>query len=264
MTTDRVVNFLVYRDNAFWQMMAEDVLLRAATIEVRVDRKRTYQKVDQLIVHIFPEGTPMADVELWISSHHDDLRAARRVYCDGTVYGVVQSLPYETRPATQHLEHLVEHAVKRIFGESAPADIYRDIFTLLVANAGIKCVQIVLDNISDGNPLQLNGFDADCRRYSMEKLMQYAEAFKRLIPSGTEVVFIRAEDLTIPNAETLILGHHHGVGICHRLAEELRPHPRLLMSYASGFIPKASQLCDLSSVVKGDLLGSIRSAIRPR
>ena len=262
MSTERSHNVLVYRDNATWRALAED-LKGHAYLYVAQEGKGTVA-ADDLIIQVFPEGTPEADIEQWVTAQQEPLRTAKCVHCDGTTRRIMATLNVREVPDASYLGHLDGYygdAAREVFKNASPTDVYRKIFTLLVGTASIKRVRIVLDHLADYNPLLLQGFDGT-RRPNQDELTRYAEEFKKLIPPVVAVEFIRISNLTPPDEHTVVICHHHALNQLD--LDGVHGNPRVLMPYPRGLFEKANSLCDISSVAQGDFLETMRKLIRPR
>jgi hypothetical protein len=238
---------LVYRDNETWRALKAELAQRFGG---KFYRAGGMVDVDQLIVQIFPEGTPEAQIEAWVEENRAMLQAVGRIVADSTVQA---ALARHKIWSVYNLDQLFVRAAERLLRGTSVHDVYRKVFATLVEKLGIEDVQIVVENVADYNPLGLAGCD---RVEAIGDNDRYARAFKDLIPAGVKVRLVRAIQMEVPGVTSLAICHHHAHG--HLTGGASTVHPRVLMPYLKGFIEKASALCDISHVWQGDLLEEVR------
>lgn len=256
MTTNGTHNVLVYRSNGSWRAL-EGELMDYAT---GCYKEGSWVRADGVTVKIFPEGTSESEIGQWVLSEAATLESAQAVYCDATTRFITQKLDLPRWYRFAVLDYLFSRAFDDISRNASPAEVYRKIFMLLATTAGVRRVQIVLDNLADYNPLMLEGFEQF--GHSDSQLVRYAEEFRKLIPPSVTVEFIAIAKLTLPDEHAVALVHHHALNTT-RNPTGIRSgeHRRLLMPYPKGFIQNAALLCDISSVVRGDILEGVRELL---
>lgn len=258
-------NVLVYRNNDSWRALESELMDRATGYYEGDSRK--WVAVDSVTTKIFPEGIPESEIEQWVRSETALLQSAERVYCDGTSRRIMENLEARKKYSYDELEQFLRDAAREVFGiaspKASPAEVYRKIFALLATTAGVQRVQIVLENLADYNPLMIEGFEKG-GWYPKDKLVQYAEEFRKLIPSSVIVEFITIADLVTPGEHTVAIAHHHILCASENRSGLHSRSPRVLMPYPEGFISQASSICDIGSAVQGNILDVARRYIKPR
>jgi hypothetical protein len=249
------INILVYRNNNIWESLASDLIIYVNTGAATT-------------VKVFDAGTPESEIESWVQENAEFIKQAEAVFSDRTCGRTIVTSGLKERSkifGRWNLELLfMQPSAQKVFRGVSPSKIYRQIFTRLVDTLDTKRVQIVLDALVDYNPLALPEFADDITvRNDIDALTRYAEEFKRLMPDGVEVEFIRSNELKLPDEQTLVVVHHHTL---NRLRNQTEFHnsPRVLMPYPDGLIKKSSGVIDITDLLQEDFVEAMRLEIQMR
>ena len=251
-------NLLVYRNNDIWTTLQAELAERV-TLYYQDGKTRKGATVTQ---QIFPAGTTEAEIESWVKTNKKSIVTAVRVYCDGTSGRIIDATEVRKLSELFCIDKYLTEAIERVFRDVPLSEIYRKIFAKVTRCVGIKEIQIVLDAIADYNPLNIPLFKKHTNFEAPPRTKEiYAEEFCKLIPNGVKVSYVdNIYNLTLPNAETLVIVHHHALNK-RKDSGDFHHSPRVLMTYPSGFVEKAAYLCDISTIVKGDVLETARKLI---
>jgi len=256
-------NFLIYRNNSLWTALKDDLVFGASYCGGNAGKCIPAKPEADVQVQIFPAGTHESEIELWVNEHREELADSNAVYADNTVMQVIikAEVPLK-RWQSRCIDDYFNKAATRAFEGKSPTEMYRRIFAELAKNAGIRCIHIVLDALTDYNPLAIVGFDSYDVRNDVTNLRFYAEKFKELIPSEVVVEFVQVKELGLPDANTAVIVHHHALNTRSDAATALHGCPRVLMPYPHGLLEKAGKLCDLEEIVRDNLLDGVRECVR--
>lgn len=254
-------NILVYRINSVWASLASELELLAQKYFEWESNQRVAKTGAIVTTKIFAVGTSEAEIYQWTNENREVLSGANKVYCDGTTGRAIVKANARKSYELTELEEYMKKAAENLYKGYSPAEVYRQVFAALISTLGFKRVQLVLDNITDYNPLVISGIaDKPCRDIAV--LTRYAEEFVKLLPTRTNFEFVRVSEATPPDEDSLMIVHHHALFRCRQDAEDFLSNPRALMPYPAGLLPKAAKLCDLGHVVKGDILEMMREVMK--
>lgn len=249
-------NILVYRDNNAWSALRDDLLELASSVIV-LGKGRT-PRAAEAIVQVFPAGTTEEEIGKWVSDNCELISQADGIFADATTWSKIVSLGVKKTYEVRCIDEYLTDAADTVFNGKDPSDVYRQIFALAISAASIKRVRIVIDRVADYNPLHVEGFDG--AGGDLTACTSYAKKFAELVPEGVTTELIQIEELTLPDSDTLVIVHHHAL---NRRSDGGSFHvsSRVWMTYPKGFVEGAARLCDISSVVKGDVLETARKLI---
>lgn len=249
-------HILVYRDNSTWSALCGD-LLELATSVIVLGKGRT-PKAAEAVVQVFPVATTEEEIGKWVSDNRELISQADGIFADATTQCQIASSGAKQAYQVKCIDKYLAQAADTVFKGKDPSDVYRQILALAIPAASSKQVRIVIDRVADYNPLHVEGFnDAGG---DLMACTSYAKKFAELVPEGVTTELIRIEELTLPDSDTLVIVHHHAL---NRRSDggSFHESPRVWMPYPKGFVEKAARLCDISSVVKGDVLETARKLI---
>lgn len=193
-----------------------------------------------------------------VSDNRELISQADEIFADATTQRQIASSGAKQAYEVRCIDEYLAQAADTIFKGKDPSDVYRQIFALAIPAASIKRVWIVIDRITDYNPLHVEGLDG--AQYDLAACTSYAKKFAELVPEGVTTRLVWIEELTLPDSDTLVIVHHHAL---NRRSDggSFHESPRVWMTYPKGFVGGAACLCDISSVVKGDVLETARKLI---
>lgn len=197
---------LAYRNNQTYQALSDAIATKASSI--------AQKKSSVLVTKVFEFGTEHSVIDAWIQS----LSGSEIVHyvVDGTVADRLteSGVKLEYGNSTD-LTQYVQFGTGSQFMHVSIDELYRTCYSRLAESIKPDQWIIIWDNISDYDPLGLNGgMHGDWIKFASEEKKKYADKIKEFIPAGQQVTVCSYSDYELSpwkDKKVVIIAHHHAM-----------------------------------------------------